>query len=58
MRSRFFYPERYGGGTVGDVAEAEAQEHFDLLESRLEGREWLVGDHLSGADLFLLMLTR
>jgi glutathione S-transferase len=55
---RFFYPERYGGSDVGAVAEAEAQRHFDLLESHLEGREWLVADHRTGADLFLLMLTR
>ena len=55
---RFFYPERYGGGDVEAVAEAEAQQHFDLIESHLEGREWLVGDHRSGADLFLFMLTR
>ena len=55
---RFFYPERYGGGEVEAVAEAEAQRHFDLIESHLEGREWLVGDHRSGADLFLFMLTR
>ena len=55
---RFFYPERYGGGDVGVVAEAEAQRHFDLIESHLEDREWLVGEHRNGADLFVLMLTR
>ncbi len=55
---RFFYPERYGGGDVEAVAQAEAQRHFDLIESYLEGREWLVGEHRTGADLFLLMLTR
>jgi len=55
---RFFYPERYGGGDVEAVAQAEAQRHFDLIESHLEGREWLVGEHRTGADLFLLMLTR
>ena len=54
---RFFYPERYGGGDVGAVAQAEAQQHFDLIESYVEGREWLDGEHRTGADLFLLMLT-
>ena len=55
---RFFYPERYGGGAVEEVAQAEAQRHFDLIESHLDGREWLAGEHRTGADLFLLMLTR
>jgi glutathione S-transferase len=55
---RFFYPERYGDGDVGDVAAREAQEHFDLVERELAGREWLVGDHRTAADLFLFMLTR
>ena len=55
---RFFYPERYGGGAVEDVAHAEAQRHFDLIESHLDGREWIAGEHRTGADLFLLMLTR
>lgn len=53
---RVFYPERYGAES--DVAAAEAQRHFDLLDRTLEGREWLVGDHRTGADLFLFMLTR
>jgi glutathione S-transferase len=55
---RFFYPERYGDGDVGDVAAREAHEHFDLVERELAGREWLAGDHRSAADLFLFMLTR
>ena len=28
------------------------------LDAHLDGREWLVGDGRSGADLFLFMLTR
>lgn len=55
---RFFYPERYGGPEVEQVAAAEAGELFALLDESLEGREWLVGDHRSAADLFLFMLTR
>jgi glutathione S-transferase len=55
---RFFYPERYGDGDVSDVAVREAQTHFDLVERELAGREWLVGDHRTAADLFLFMLTR
>jgi glutathione S-transferase len=55
---RFVYPERYGGAGVRDVAAAEAHELFCRLESELTGREWLVGDHRTGADLYLLMLTR
>jgi glutathione S-transferase len=55
---RFFYPERYGGNGVGDVAAAEAARHFELLDRTLEGREWLAGDHRTAADLFLFMVTR
>lgn len=36
----------------------EAERHFDLIESDLEKRDWLVGEHRAAADLFLLMLTR
>jgi glutathione S-transferase len=53
-----FYPERFGGGEVGRIAEAEAGGHFDLIELSLADREWLVGEHRSAADLFLFMLTR
>ena len=55
---RMFYPERYGGGEVGRFATAEAERHFDLIDLNLEGREWLVGEHRTAADLFLFMLTR
>jgi glutathione S-transferase len=56
---RLFYPERYGGAEeVSRTAAAEAQGHFDLIELTLDGRNWLVGDHRTAADLFLFMLTR
>lgn len=55
---RFFYPERYGDGRVEEIAADEANRIFDLVERALEGREWLVGDHRTAADLFLFMLTR
>jgi glutathione S-transferase len=55
---RWFYPERYGGEEVREVAAAEAERHFDLIDGYLAGREWLVGDHRTAADLFLFMLTR
>ncbi|MGH2936154.1 MAG: glutathione S-transferase family protein [Gaiellaceae bacterium] len=55
---RFFYPERYGGGNVSEVAAVEAARWFDVLDRELEGREWLAGDHRTAADLFLFMLTR
>lgn len=55
---RLVYPERYGGAGVREMAATEADEHFRRLEAELTGREWLVGDHRTGADLYLLMLTR
>ncbi len=55
---RVFYPERYGGDDVRALAAAETQRHFDLIARELGGRDWLVGDHRTAADLFLFMLTR
>jgi glutathione S-transferase len=56
---RMFYPERYGGGDeIRRAAAAEADGDFDLIERSVEGRDWLVGGHRTGADLFLFMLTR
>jgi glutathione S-transferase len=55
---RQIYPERYGDDGVRERAEADLREHYDLIERELEGREWLVGDHRTAADLFLFMLTR
>jgi glutathione S-transferase len=55
---RYLYPERYGGGGVRDSAAVELHQLFDLLDGELAGREWLTGDHRTGADLFLFMVTR
>jgi glutathione S-transferase len=55
---RFLYPERYGVEGVREVAAAEAAGYFDRLDRELEGREWLIGDQRTAADLFLFMLTR
>jgi len=55
---RFLYPERYGVEGVREIAAAEAAGYFDRIDRELEGREWLVGDQRTAADLFLFMLTR
>lgn len=55
---RFFHPERYGDASVQELAAAEAGRHFDLLDSELADRDWLAGEHRTGADLFAFMLTR
>lgn len=56
---RWFYPERYGeGDAVTAAAARDAGEAFDVLDSALEGRTWLAGEHRTGADLFLFMVTR
>ena len=55
---RVFYPERYGTAGVEARARDEGGELFDRIDAHLAGREWLVGDRRSGADLFLFMITR
>lgn len=55
---RFLYPERYGDLSVSPVAAKELGTHFDLLDRELDGRDWLIGGHRTGADLFLFMVTR
>ena len=56
------YPNRYtaasdGAGDVTAAAAARNHEAFGLLEDHLKGREVLVGDGLSAADIYLAMLT-
>jgi glutathione S-transferase len=55
---RYFYSDRYGTGGVKEAAEAELYEHHALIDGHLAGRDWLVGDERTVADLFLFMLTR
>ena len=55
---RHFYPERYGTGGVKEQADADLAGHWDLVERKLEGRDWLVGDERTVAHLFLFMVTR
>jgi glutathione S-transferase len=60
---RWFYPERYTTDPAGaEALQARAAEEirviYDQLERDLEGREWIVGDSRTGADLYLFMLTR
>ncbi|HXH88050.1 MAG TPA: glutathione S-transferase family protein [Gaiellaceae bacterium] len=55
---RHFYPHRYGTEGVKEAADADLAAHYDLLDGRLEGRDWLVGGERTVADLYLFMLTR
>jgi glutathione S-transferase len=55
---RQFYPDRFGSSGVEEAAKAELADHYDLLDSHLDGRKWLVGEERSVADFFLFMLTR
>jgi len=55
---RHFYPDRYGTEGVKEAADADLAGFYDLLDAHLAGREWLVGDERSVADLFLFMMTR
>jgi glutathione S-transferase len=55
---RHFYPERYGTAGVKEAADAELADHYDQIAAHLTGRDWLVGDERTVADLFLFMLTR
>lgn len=59
---RFYYAHRYTAdpGDVGAVKRAaisEMDRSFAILDAALEGRDWLVGDRLSLADIYLVMLV-
>jgi glutathione S-transferase len=59
----YYYPERQVGNPAHaegarQAAENRLNELFDLLETALEGREWLGGDRPGIVDFMLLMLVR
>src|ERR687898_1709322 len=54
---RHFYPERYGTQGVKEKADADLAGHWDLVERRLESRDWLRRDQPTGAHPFLFLLT-
>jgi glutathione S-transferase len=55
----WFYPDRVGveDEAVKTHAARELDEIFAWIDGQLAGREYLVGNALTGADLFLFMLT-
>jgi glutathione S-transferase len=59
----WFYPERFttdpaGAEAIRERAAATLRRHNDWIDGELATRPWLVGEALTGADLFLFMLTR
>ncbi len=54
---RHFYPERFGTEGVRLAADGQLRQLYDLIETELNGRHWLVGGERSAADLLLFMLT-
>ena len=58
---RFFYAHRYtadpgGLEAVKQAAVAEMDRGFAIVDTALAGHDWLVDDHLSLADIYLVML--
>lgn len=59
---RYYYAQRYtadpdGVQAVKEAAAAELDRGFAVLDQALEGRDWLVGDAFSVADVYLLMIA-
>ncbi|ESY64216.1 glutathione S-transferase family protein [Mesorhizobium sp. M0051] len=59
---RFYYAYRYttdaeGTNAVKQAAVAEMDRGFAVLDASLEGRDWLVDDRMSVADIYLVMLV-
>lgn len=59
---RFYYAHRYtadadGTKAVKQAAVAEMDRGFAVLDSALKDRDWLVGDRMSLADIYLVMLV-
>ncbi|MBL4790164.1 MAG: glutathione S-transferase family protein [Kordiimonadaceae bacterium] len=58
----YFYPEKHTEDASGSAAIAAAQETritemFRLLDHELEGKVYLVGNHLTACDFYLFMLA-
>jgi glutathione S-transferase len=59
---RCYYSARYttdpaGADAVKACALDEMDRAFALMDDALEGHDWLAGDSMSAADIYLLMLT-
>jgi glutathione S-transferase len=59
---RWYFSERgtvdpNGRHAVKQAAVAEADRYFLVLERALDGRQWLVGETMTIADVYLLMLA-
>lgn len=59
---RLYYAHRYtadpdGVNAVKQAALAEMDRGFAIVDTALEGRDWLVGDSFSLADIYLIMLV-
>lgn len=59
---RFFYAHRYtadagGVDALKQAAVSEMDRSFAILDAALDGRDWLAGDQLSLADIYLVMLV-
>lgn len=59
---RLYYAHRYttdadGKKAVKQAAIAEMDRGFAIVDAALQGRDWLVGDAMSLADIYLVMLV-
>jgi len=59
---RFYYAHRYtsdaeGVRSVKEAAIAEMDRGFAVVDDALDGRDWLAGEALSLADIYLVMLA-
>ncbi|MEI9422511.1 glutathione S-transferase family protein [Mesorhizobium sp. Cs1299R1N1] len=58
---RFYYAHRYtdaeGTKAVKQAAVAEMDRGFAVVDAALRGRDWLAGDKMSVADIYLVMLV-
>jgi glutathione S-transferase len=52
-----FHPAKEYSATIADRARSRVRDYFDVLDRRLEGRYWLVGER-SIADPYLFVMLR